>query len=442
MIALVIAALNVDLAVADDWPQWMGPGRDSIWSEEGVVKTLPKGEPKILWRTPIHLGYGGPAVVGDRVYVMDYVLKKGKVANDPGTAIPLKGIERTLCLDAKSGKEIWKAEAEVPYELSYPSGPRATPTVTNGKVYSLGAMGNLRCLDAANGNMIWEHDLPKKYRADIPIWGHSGHPLVFKDKVYCLAGGEDSVVVCLNANTGKELWTALNASEPGYSPPTLINLGWTEQLLIFTPENLHSLNPFDGKEYWKVSLKPDYKMSIMAPQVSGNLLYASGIGRKAVLLKLTDGPDGATPSAKMQWRPSPKEGVYCANSTPIIVGDTIYGNDIRTSSLMAVDVKDGKRLWTTRKPTLGGGEEGRVNHGTVYLVYHEPNKLFYLFNEQGDLIIANLSREGYQEISRAHILDPTNEAFGRKVVWSMPAFASKCVFVRNDKEIVCVDLSE
>ena len=87
MIALVIAALNVDLAVADDWPQWMGPGRDSIWSEEGVVKTLPKGEPKILWRTPIHLGYGGPAVVGDRVYVMDYVLKKGKVANDPGTAI-------------------------------------------------------------------------------------------------------------------------------------------------------------------------------------------------------------------------------------------------------------------------------------------------------------------------------------------------------------------
>jgi outer membrane protein assembly factor BamB len=438
----MVTLLGLDLAAADDWPQAMGPGRDSIWSEKGVTKEFSKEGPKVKWRTPVNLGYGGPAVVGERVYLMDYIIKSGKVVNDPGKAIPLKGVERVLCLHAETGKEIWKQEYSVDYELSYPSGPRCTPTVSEGKVYALGAMGHLRCLDAETGTRIWEHNLPKKYGADIPIWGHSGHPLVFKNRVYCLAGGEGSVAVCLDAKTGQEVWTSLSASEPGYAPPMLMRTGSTEQLLIFTPQNLHALNPSDGKEYWKVSIKPDYNMSIMAPRESKGRVYVSGIGRKGLLLKVNDGPEGASPSAKILWRSSPKEGVYCANSTPIILGEVIYGNDIRTSSLMAVDLKDGKRLWTTRAPTLGEGQEGRLNHGTVFLVYHRVNKLFYLFNEQGDLIIAELNPAGYKEISRAHILEPTNEAFGRKVVWSMPALANKCVFVRNDQEIVCVDLAE
>lgn len=425
------------MALADDWPQWMGPGRDSRWKEEGVAKELPEGGPKVLWRAPVQWGYGGPAVAGGKVYLMDYIIKSGKVVNNPGKAIPLKGTERTLCLDAATGKQLWVHAAEVDYELSYPGGPRATPTVVDGKVYALGAMGHLTCLDAESGEKLWEHDLPKKYGADVPIWGHSAHPLVHGKTLYCLAGGEGSVVVALDKETGEEQWTALSAVEPGYAPPTMIHHARIPQLIIWTPDRLYSLSAGTGQEYWSKSLKPDYNMSIMAPQKSGDLLYAGGIGYKGALLRL----DPDEPAAEIVWRGTPKTAVYCANSTPVMLGDTIYGNDIRTSSLMAVDLADGKRLWESRLPTVGEGLEGFVNHGTVYLVYHEKNELFYLFNEQGDLIIADLSREGYREIGRAHVLEPTNEAFGREVVWSMPAFAMKSAFVRNDKELVRVDLS-
>ncbi len=424
--------------LAENWPQWLGPARNSVWKEEGVVKKFPKGGPKIAWRVPVQWGYGGPAVADGKVYVMDYVIAKGKVVNNPGKAIPLKGKERTLCFDAGTGKKLWEHAAEVDYELSYPGGPRATPTVTDGKVYALGGMGNLTCLDAANGKVTWSKDLPKTYKADVPIWGHSGHPLVHGDTVYCLAGGEGSVVVALDKETGAEKWKAITANEPGYAPPTLIRHAGVEQLLIWTPKNLHVLNPATGAEYWSKSIQPNYNMSIMAPQKSGNKLYVGGIGYKGALMKLSDDK----PGAEILWRGTPKTGVYCATSTPVILGDVIYGNDIRTSSLMAVDLEDGKRLWETRIPTLGDNKEGRVNNGTVFLVYHEGNKLFYLFNESGDLLIAELNPRGYKEIGRAHILEPTNEAYGREVVWSMPAFALRSAFVRNDKELVRVDLAE
>jgi outer membrane protein assembly factor BamB len=439
MISLaVLVAVGPGAGRADDWPQWMGPGRDSIWKEEGVAKKFPEGGPKIAWRVPVNWGYGGPAVAHGKVYLMDYLIESGKVVNNPGKAIALKGKERTLCLDAKTGEMAWQHVAAIDYELSYPGGPRCTPTVADGKVYALGGMGHLTCLDAKTGKLVWERDLPKKYGAAVSIWGHSGHPLVHGDTVYSLAGGEGSVVVALDKDTGEEKWKALTANEPGYAPPTLIKHAGVEQLLIWTPKNLHALNPINGKEYWSKPLAPDYNMSIMAPQKSGDKLYAAGIGYKGFLLKLHDDK----PGADVLWRGTPKTGLYCATSTPVIVDGIMYGDDIRSSSLVAVDLKDGTRLWTTREPTVGGEDDGsHVNNGTVFLVYHEGNKLFYLFNERGDLIIAELTPGGYREISRAHILEPTNEAFGREVVWTMPAFADQAAFVRNDKELVRVELS-
>jgi hypothetical protein len=118
----------------------------------------------------------------------------------------------------------------------------------------------------------------------------------------------------------------------------------------------------------------------------------------------------------------------------------MYGADIDTSNLTAVDLKDGTRLWATTKPVTG--EEGsRVRHGTVFLTLHKPSGRFYLFNEVGELIVAELTPAGYKELGKAKILEPTNEAFRRPVVWSAPAFAMKSAFVRNDKELVRVDLS-
>ena len=312
-----------------------------------------------------------------------------------------------------------------------------TPVIDEGKVYSLGAMGDLMCLEAKSGKVIWEVSLPEKFGGKTPIWGHSAHPLIHGDLVYVLGGGEGELALALDKKTGEKKWGALTAPEIGYCPPTLIKHGGVEQLLIWTPLELTSLNPADGSVYWAKPLKPNYNMSVTAPRMSGNRLFASGIGRVGAMYELSS----EKPEAKTLWKGKAKNAVYTSNSTPVIVDEVIYGVDIDTSQLMAVSMEDGERLWGTTKPTVG--EEGsRVRHGTAFVTYHAPSKLFYLWNEVGELIIAELSPEGYKERSVTKILEPTNEAFKRPVVWSAPAFAKKSVLVRNDKELVRVNLAK
>ena len=137
----------------------------------------------------------------------------------------VSSIERVLCLDAKTGKEVWKHEYECPYQISYPAGPRCTPTVHEGKVYSLGAMGDLYCLDAKTGKVIWSKNFPKDYAAPVQTWGFCSHPLVYKDLVICICGGEGSVAVAFDKNTGEERWKNLTTRDAGYCAPTLDQVG-------------------------------------------------------------------------------------------------------------------------------------------------------------------------------------------------------------------------
>jgi outer membrane protein assembly factor BamB len=439
--ACLLAALPVACR-GDDWPQWRGPRRDGVWRERGIVATIPAAGLPVKWRTAVGGGYGGPAVAGGRVYLLDYVRREGTVANAPNERTALAGNERVLCFDAANGQLVWKHEYDCPYSISYASGPRCTPTVADGRVYALGAEGRLSCLDAKTGAVIWEKDFKREYAAPTPLWGFCGHPLVEGDAVICLVGGPGSVAVAFDRRTGRELWKALTASESGYCPPTMIESAGVRQLVIWDADNLNSLDPATGRVHWSQPLKPMYGMSIMAPQVAdgpdGRVLFASGIGRVGALFRLA----AATPEASVVWRGEPKSAVYCANSTPFIVGGTLYGCDCDTGMLTAVELATGRRLWETAAPTTGNR---RGKHGTAFLVREEaaagPVRT-WLFAETGDLILARLSAEKYEEIGRMHLVDPTNECFGREVVWSHPAFAGGCVFVRNDRELVCVRATE
>jgi len=421
------------LAPADDWPQWLGPNRDSVWREEGVLEQLPRDGLTVKWKAPLAMGYSGPAVAGGKVFVMDYVLRSGEVNNNPSRRDELEGTERVLCFDAGSGDLVWKHEYDRPYNFSFGGGPRCTPAVHDGRVYALGAEGNLWCLDARDGRPIWTKDFAKDYGARTPFWGHAAHPLVDEDAVYCVVGGEGSVAVAFDKTTGRELWRALSAGEQGYCPPTMIEHAGKRQLLIWHGESLNSLDPQTGEVYWSVALKPSFGMAIAAPRKLGDLLFASGYGEAAALLKLDD----ARPAAEIVWRGTPKTALYSANATPFLEEGMIYGCDISTSALMGARIRDAERLWRTLEPTLGNERRGR--YGTAFLVKHEDR--FFLFNESGDLILARLSAEGYDEIGRTHLIDPTNKVFGRQVVWSHPAFARKCLFARNDRELICVSLA-
>jgi outer membrane protein assembly factor BamB len=428
---LVFAAIN-GVVRADDWPQWLGPTRDSVWHEKGIVDKFPESGLKVKWRVPVSLGYAGPAVVGDRVYVTDYVRESGDVSNSPNERRELKGIERVLCLNANDGKSIWEHSDKVTYKISYPSGPRATPTVADGKVYTLGAEGLLLCLNEKDGKPVWSKDFKKEYKIDAPIWGFCAAPMVDGKKLICLAGGEGSVAVAFDKDTGKELWRALSASEPGYCPPSIIEAGGKRQLIIWSADNLNSLDPDTGKVYWTQEIKPSYGMSIAVPQHHGNLLFVSGIGSVAAVFKLKD----SEPAAEVVWRATPKTAVFAANTTPVIDDDgIIYGADCMSGQFRAVKLDSGDRLWDTFAPTTNTRRGG---HGTAFIVRNEDK--YFLFSETGDLILAKLSASKYDEISRFHVLEPTGECFGREVVWSAPAYANKCCFARNDKELVCVSL--
>ena len=432
----------VPAARGDDWPQWMGPARDGVLRETGLVKSIPPAGLPVKWRAEVKGGYSGPAVADGRVYLMDYERREGEVANTPNDRTTLAGQERVLCLDAATGRLLWKHDYDCPYAISYASGPRCTPTVADGKVYTLGAEGNLFCLDAATGRVIWSKDFKKDYSAPTPLWGFCGHPLVDGNRLVCLVGGEGSVAVAFDKDTGRELWRALSASESGYCPPSIIESAGVRQLMIWDADKLNSLDPATGTVLWSQPLKPAYGMSIMAPRVAatprGQVLFASGIGRVGALYTLA----ADKPGASVAWRGDPKSAVYCANSTPFIAGDTLYGCDCETGFLTAVDLATGKRLWETGEPTLG---DRRGRHGTAFLVRQGDavgDDRTWLFSETGDLILARLTPAAYEELGRAHLVAPTNECFGREVVWSHPAFAGRCIFVRNDRELVCVSLAE
>jgi outer membrane protein assembly factor BamB len=337
-----------------------------------------------------------------------------------------------LCLDAADGKLVWKHEYPVAYKISYPAGPRCTPTVKDGKVYSLGAMGNLFCLDAASGKVLWSRDFPKDFEAPVPLWGFTSHPLVEGNKLFCMVGGKESVAMAFDKDTGKELWRSLSAKDAGYSPPTLIQAVGTKQLVVWDPESLNGLDPETGKVYWSVPLVPDYGMSIMAPRQWEDLLFAGGIGFKAVLVKLSR----TKPAVEEVWRGKTKNAIYPVNSTPFLEDGYLYGVD-QPGALRCVKLETGERLWETFLPTTGSE---KASAGTAFLVKNGDR--FVIMSETGNLILAKLTPKGYDEISRAKILEPTGDAFGRPVVWSHPAFANRCVYARNDRELVCVSLAD
>ena len=416
--------------MAEDWPQWMGRQRDNIWRETKIIDSFAKEGAKILWRCPVGGGYSGPAVSQGRVYVTDFQpeLQPDEAGNQRKNS---RGRERTLCLDETTGNLLWEHSYPVTYTVSYPAGPRCTPNVDENRVYTLGAQGDLQCLDATTGSLKWSRNLLRDYSTKPAIWGYAGHPLIVGDNLICIAGGAGSLVVALNKYTGQETWRALSSSEQGYSPPVLINAANTPQLIILHPDGVNSLNPSNGKEHWMVEYQATNGSVIMSPIKSGNLLYAAGYTKKNLMMELSADKPGAT----MLWQDIPDAAISPVNVQPIAHDGMLYGFH-QDGTLYGVDFKTGERIWSSLKPLQSARP---LRTGTAFIVKQEDR--YWLFTEQGDLVIAKMNRAGYKELDRAHVLAPTDVAFGRKVVWAAPAFANRKIFLRNGKECICVDAS-
>lgn len=424
-------------ATADDWPQWMGPQRDGVWREDGIVSRFPAEGPRVIWRSPVSNGYTGPAVAGDRLFLMDRIIKAGETnAENPFARSDVSGYERVLCFDARSGEKLWQHEYECRYTISYPAGPRATPLVDGARVYTLGAEGALRCLDTASGAVIWSKELKTDYKVKAPMWGFTGHPLVDGDRLICLVAGQGSTVVAFDKKTGAEIWKSLSAAEPGYSAPVIYEHAGERLLIVFHPEAANALDPVTGRVGWSVPFKSYAGLSVAMPRKLDDLLFFTSFYNGSLMVKLR-APDGAP---EVLWRTEKQDERKTTHlnaiiPTPFVEDGHIYGI-CSYGQLRCLDATTGVRKWETYKATTEGEP---VRWANAFLVKHRDR--FFLFNEKGELIIARLSPSGYEEIDRARILEPTNRDPGRAVVWSHPAFAHRRIYARNDKELVCADLA-
>lgn len=417
---MAITCVAFSSAVADDWPQWGGPTRDCVWHETEIVDRFSTdGLLPRVWSAPVAEGYSGPAVANGRVFVTDRILD-GQ-------------LERIQCRDAETGKPIWMHQHEARYTISYPAGPRATPVIHDGLVYTIGAMGHMFCFAETTGDIVWQKHFPTDFGTELPTWGMAASPLVDGDRLITLVGGSNgALVVCFDRKSGKELWRALEDAQIGYCPPVIYEFGGRRQLIIWHPSAICALDPETGKSLWEVPWSINAGLTIPTPRKLDDRLFLTAFYNGPRMLKVS------ADSAKTLWKGSSNDeirtdGLHSIMPTPVVNENNIFGV-CSYGQLRCLKTEDGSRVWETLEAT---------GSGRWWNAFIIPNgDRYFLHNEQGDLIIASLTNAGYREISRARLVEPTRPVQRRMTIWSHPAFAMKSVFARNDKELVRVNLAK
>jgi outer membrane protein assembly factor BamB len=409
-----------------DWPQWRGARRDGVWRETGIVERFDGGRIPVRWSVPVGGGYNGPTVASGRVFVMDRPKDRA--------------VERVLCLDWKTGRTVWEISYDALYEgFSYTAGPRASVTVADGRAYALGAAGHLHCAEAATGRILWKRDLRREYRIRMPLWGIAASPIVEGDLLITQIAGEgEACVVALDRKTGEERWRAF-PDEASYAPPIAFDQAGRRVVVLPLGFRLVAFGPADGKLLWSFEIpKSAWPISIPSPVVSDDLLFWTSGASGSVLFRLA--PD--RPAVDVVWRhdgrrPRTPDTLTSVIPTPVVLNGLVVGVQ-GDGELRCLDLMTGKRHWETTEV------QPKSWHGTMHLVRAgEAGDRAWIFSELGELILARLTAERYQEISRAKLIAPTVEQGprGRAVTWSHPAFAYRHVFARSDRELVAADLS-
>ncbi len=438
ILAVLTLTLAAPVAHADDWPQWRGAERRGVWHEDGILDRFPEDGLRFVWRAPIGPGYGGPAVADGRVFVTDFERLPGN-----------HGRERLVVLEETTGKQLWEHSWETDLAglmPAYSNGPRATPTVDGDRVYVLGSAGCLAALAVEDGRVLWQVDLVADYGAPVQAWGFVGAPLADGRQIITLVGAEpDAMVVAFDRDSGEEIWRSMEVrNEPGYNSPVIYELDGRRHLIVWHPKGIAGLDPDGGEVYWQFPYEVEYGQTIATPIQQGNQLLVSSASHGSTLIEVTaaGGVSGSSkPQARIVWKgkSSSKEevdGLHAFNSTPAFDGDTIYGIG-GLGALRAVDRATGKELWAT----FGPSEDARI--ATAFLVRNGDR--YFISNDRGELMIARLSRDGYHEIDRTKLIEPTTRSMRvrrelGKLLWVHPAYANGHIVHRNDQEIVRASL--
>ena len=401
----LLCAAGAAACVAADWPQLLGPARNGVSAETGLAATWPKKGPPVVWEKDIGEGFSGPVVVGDRVILFHRV-----------------GDEEVVeCFAAADGASKWKKGYPTHYRDAFGKGdgPRATPVIADGRIYTLGAEGVLQCLKLEDGDKVWRRELQKDYQAPLGFFGVATSPLLEGGRLLVNVGGANGAgIVAFNPADGKEVWKT-DDHEASYSSPVAADLAGRRQAVFLTREGLVSLDPADGtvrySKHWRSRM--DASVNAASPVVVGDQIFlTASYGTGAVLLRAQK--DGV----EEVWKGD--KALSCHYGTPVYLDGYLYGFDGRQEAgarLRCVEMKSGAVKWT---------QEG-FGCGSMILA---DGKLIIL-TEDGDLVLAKATPERYEELARATVLE------GRPIRAPL-ALADGKLYGRDGRKLVCWDLKK
>jgi outer membrane protein assembly factor BamB len=403
MLRITVAFL-VPWLVAADWPQHLGPTRDGHSPETGLARTWPKEGPAVAWKRDVGAGWSGVAVAGDRLILFH------RVEDD----------EVVECLDPATGKDRWTGKYHTRYvdQFDFVNGPRATPLIADGRVFTFGADGDLRAWDVATGKELWGRNVNKEYGVAKGYFGAGSSPILAGSKLLLNVGVKGAGIVAFDPASGKELWKA--SDDPvSYSSPVLARIGGEELAVFFTRSGLLAVKPDSGEVRIRHPFRPRLQASVSAasPVVSGDRVFLStAYSTGAVLLEVKKG------SVETIWQG--ENILSCHYNTPILVKDHLYGIDGRQeggqASLRCVEWDTGKVKWT------------KEAFGCAGLIHADG--LLIACPENGDLVLIDPSPDGYKELARATVLESPLRA--------LPALADGRLFVRDGKKLLALGVGK
>jgi len=401
---------------ADDWPQWQGPDRSNISKEVGLLKSWPKDGPKLLWTfDKAGVGFSGPAVVGDRLFIMG-------------------GREDNSCvfaLEVKTGKELWSCPIGKTYRNSYGDGPRGTPTIDGDSLYALDGQGELICVETASGKKRWSVNMQKDLKGEMMSgWGYSESVLVDGDQVVCCPGGKEGTVAALDKKTGKVKWRSKELTDKAtYSSLVVAEIGGVRQFVQLTHKGasdggIVGVAAKDGKLLWYYP-RPGYNTAVIpTPIVRDDLVYASaGYGAGCDLLQIKR--TGEKFEAKELYKSSQKNVMKNQHGGVVLVGDSVYG------------YSDG-RGWTCQKLKTGEAawdDKVKVGRGSLTCV---DGYLYCYAESTGEVYLVEASPDSLKLNSK--FKTPKQKKEGS--IWTHPVVANGRLYLRDQDLIFCYDVRE
>ena len=382
----------------NDWTNFRGQRRDGKY-DQSVLTSWPSNGPRMLWKQPVGIGFASFVVADGKAYTMEQRRRQEVVA----------------AYDVATGRELWTQAWNAEYTDSTGDGPRATPTWDQGRVYALGATGELKCLDANTGTVIWGKNILSENGASNLQWAQSASPLVVDDKVIVLpGGGGGKSVVAYNKMTGAPVWKGLDDRQ-AYVSPMLVELGGRRQIVVVSSLRVVGLAPENGSLLWSYPWDTDMGINVSQPVVvdKNRFFISSGYGKGAALVELKASGNTFTPATI--WENTNMKNKF---NSSVLHNGYVYGLD--EGILVCLDVNTGERKW----------KEGRFGYGLVILA---SDHLIVTNGDTGEVALIKATPDKYTEVARFAALQ------GR--TWNYPAIADGRLLVRNSSEMAAYDIS-